>query len=334
MPMKVLISGYYGFGNLGDEALLSGLLSVLRSGGHTVTVLSDRPEATEGLHRVAAVSRLAGAPGALLRCDAFLSGGGGLLQDKTSFRSLQYYLTLLRLAKLLGKRTLIYGQSVGPLSERGRRLVKKTLRGVTVAVRDRPSQVLLESLSINSYLCADAALLLEPPQAPFSEERAAAETVLLIPRAGYPEITEALAETAQELRARGVKVAAAAVQPAEDAPALQALKEAVPDLELLHAATPGELLEHINGASYVVSGRLHGLILAAVAGRAFCGLVYDPKVAAFLDEAGAPAFTLPVDKVALLRCALARPPVPVARLTALKARAVAGAAYLLEQLST
>ena len=329
--MKVLVSGYYGFGNLGDEALLSGLLSVLRGAGHDVTVLSQVPEATERLHGVRAVSRLAGAPGALLRCEAFVSGGGGLLQDKTSFRSLQYYLGLVSTAKRLGKRVFVYGQSVGPLSERGRRAVAATLRGVTVAVRDKPSQRLLESLNISSYLCADAALLLKAPLEP-PAPRTPTDTVLLIPRAGYPEITEALVETGQTLSARGVKVAAAAVQLGEDAPALQVLQEAVPGLKLLQAATPKGLLEHVADASYVVSGRLHGLVLAAVAGRAFCGLVYDPKVAAFLDEVGAPAFTLPVDKAALLRCALERPTVPAARVAALKARAEAGATHLLEQL--
>ena len=326
--MKVLVSGYYGFGNLGDEALLSGLLGVLQGAGHEVTVLSQQPEATVRLHGVRAVSRLAGAPGALLRCEAFISGGGGLLQDKTSFHSLQYYLGLLSLAKRLGKRVFVYGQSVGPLSERGRRAVASTLRGVTVAVRDQPSQVLLESLNIPSYLCADAALLREPPAF-----RETTDTVLLTPRAGYPEITEALAEVGRNLSTRGVKVTAAAVQPSEDAPALQTLKEQVPGLVLLQAATPEELLEHVADANYIVSGRLHGLVLAAVAGRDFCGLVYDPKVAAFLDEVGAPALTLPVDKTALLRCALERPSVPAAQVAALKARAEAGAGYLLEQLS-
>ncbi len=329
--MKVLVSGYYGFGNLGDEALLSGLLDILRSAGHEVTVLSQIPEATERLHGVRAVSRLAGAPGALLRCEAFVSGGGGLLQDKTSFRSLQYYLGLISSAKRLGKRVVVYGQSVGPLSERGRRAVASTLRGVSVAVRDKPSQRLLESLNLPSYLCADAALLLKAPLEP-PTSRNEADTVLLIPRAGYPEITEALVETGRDLGARGVKVAAAAVQPSEDAPALQVLQEAVPGLKLLQAATPEGLLEHVADASYVVSGRLHGLVLAAVAGRDFCGIVYDPKVAAFLDEAGAPAFTLPVDRAELLRCALEKPALPAARVADLKARAEAGAVYLLNQL--
>ena len=325
--MRVLISGYYGFGNLGDEALLSGIVSALKAAGHEVTVLSHDPTATERLHGVRAAHRLRGVLPSLLRCDAFISGGGGLLQDKTSTRSLQYYLTLLRLAKRLGRRTFVYGQSVGPLSDKGRRAVRAVLEGIPVAVRDERSRTLLASLGVEARLVADGALLLNP-----SAELESREGVLLVPRAGYPDITAALIHIAEGLGERGVPVAAAAVQPGEDAEALNELKRVVPGVQVHRAATPSELLSCIAGASYVVSGRLHGLILAAVAGRDFCGLVYDPKVAAFAEEVGAPAFSLPVDKAALLRCALERPPVPEQQVEALKARAQAGAAWLCERL--
>lgn len=321
--MRVLISGYYGFGNLGDEALLSGITSTLKTARHEVTVLSHDPAATKRLHGVHAVHRLRGVLPSLLRCDALVSGGGGLLQDKTSTRSLQYYLTLLRLAKGLGKRTLVYGQSVGPLSEEGRRAVSKVLSGIPVAVRDERSRALLASLEVEAHLVADGALLLSPPAEPEHKEG-----VLLIPRAGYPDITAALVHVAKGLSEKGVPVAAAAVQLGEDADALNELKEAVPSLQLHRPATPSELLEVIAGANYVVSGRLHGLILAAVAGRDFCGLVYDPKVVAFSEEVGAPAFTLPVDNEALLRCATERPSVTENSIEALRVRAQEGAAWL------
>ena len=327
--MKVLISGYYGFGNLGDEALLSGITSVLEAAGHEVTVLSHDPAATERLHGVCATHRLRGVPGALLRCDALISGGGGLLQDKTSARSLQYYVALLRLAKRFGKRTLVYGQSVGPLSEKGQQLVSKVLRDTPVAVRDERSKTLLASLGVEAHLVADGALLLDPPN---GTKRG--NSVLLIPRAHYPDITAALVYLAETLSAQGINVVATAVQPGEDAAALKELQRAVPSLQLHRPTTPADLLRHVAEAGYVVSGRLHGLILAAVAGRDFCGLVYDPKVAAFLDEAGAPAFTLPVDRGALLRCAVERPTVPEERLETLKARAREGAAWLCERLES
>ena len=322
--MKVLVSGYYGFGNLGDEALLSGLLGGLTARGHRVTVLSRHPAETRRLHGAEAAPRKSLLP-VLLQHDALLSGGGGLLQDKTSARSLQYYLGVLRLAKALGKRTIVYGQSVGPLSETGKRSVARALRGVRVAVRDEASRDLLRTLGVEARLFADAALLLEPPHTAPPPPDA---PVLLAPRGGYPVITEALGALAARLEAQGVRVSALALQAAEDAPHLEMMKQTAPGLELLHPDTPEEALGHVANASYVVSARLHGLILAAVAGRPFCGVVYDPKVAAFLGESGSSAHHLPPDVLGLMNDVLERRGPDIARVAALRARAAAGLEWL------
>src|SRR5690625_3113260 len=132
--MRVLISGYYGYGNFGDEALLAGLLSLIRELGAEPLVLSGQPERTRAEHGVEAVHRYRGLPGALRRADALISGGGGLLQDASSSRSLSYYLGVLRLARLAGLRTMVYGQSIGPLSSAGLRRVGRGLRPIPVAV--------------------------------------------------------------------------------------------------------------------------------------------------------------------------------------------------------
>jgi polysaccharide pyruvyl transferase CsaB len=336
--MRVLISGYYGYGNLGDEALLSGIITGLKSYGHSVTVLSGNPDYTKQLHHVNAVSRYKGLPLAFLHHDAVISGGGGLLQDKTSHKSLQYYLGVLSLAKLFRKKAIVYGQSIGPLSESGKKAVASTLRGVAVAVRDELSQKLLAELGVKSELVADGALLLggtgyrvqgtglnPKPQtlnpAPF----------LLFPRAGYPTITTALTTLARDLSAQGHSVAGVSVQPNEDRHDLETIRAAVPGFTSLQAHSPQDLINIIAQSSYVVSGRLHGLILAAVAGVDFCGLVYDPKVAAFLAESGATAFTLPVIQDRLTQTVLAKTPVDWQRVQGLGQRAKAGLAWLHEQ---
>ena len=326
--MKLLLSGYYGFGNLGDEALLAGLLSGLKAAGHEVTVLSGNPAQTRQLHGVRASSRYAGALGALIWCDAFVSGGGGLLQDKTSRRSLSYYLGLISLAKRLGKQTFVYGQSVGPLSERGRRRVASALKGVRVFVRDEASKNLLASLDIAAQLTADGALLLEPPPAKLSPRA----PVLFLPRYGYPDVTDAFIYAARQLVERGISVAATSVQPGEDGAELTRLCAAVPELTSHTPASPAALLAVIGDAGYVVSARLHGLVLAAVAGVPFSGVVYDPKVAAFLKETGAPAFHLPPNARALLRAALDQPEVAAKTVENLKLRARTGLDDLLTEL--
>lgn len=339
--MRVLISGYYGYGNLGDEALLSGIVTGLKKYGHSVSVLSGNPDYTKQLHNVNAVSRYKGLPLALLQHDAIISGGGGLLQDKTSSRSLQYYLGVLSLAKLFRKKAIVYGQSIGPLSESGKKAVASTLEGVAVAVRDEMSQKVLLELGIQSKLVADGALLLRVGEweqgrggeRTFSPSPAlSVSPTLLFPRAGYPAITTALTNLAQTLVSQGHSVAGVSVQPNEDRRDLESIRAAVPSFHILQANSPEELINIIAGSSYVVSGRLHGLILAAVAGVNFCGLEYDPKVAAFLAEAGAPSFPLPVDQERLTQTVLAKTPVDWERVKGLEGRAQAGLAWLDKQL--
>jgi polysaccharide pyruvyl transferase CsaB len=335
----VLLSGYYGYGNLGDEALLSGIITGLRNYGHDVTVLSGNPEYTKQLHHVKAVSRYKGLPLALLQHGAVISGGGGLLQDKTSARSLQYYLGVLSLAKLLGKKTIVYGQSIGPLSESGKKTVASTLKGASVAVRDEMSQSLLAELGVKAELVADGALLLGTGYGVRDMDTFTApctlnpEPFLLFPRAGYPAITSALTSLAQTLVAQGHAVAGVSVQPNEDRHDLETIRAAVPEFTVLGPTSPQELLSIISQSRYVVSGRLHGLILAAVAGVEFCGLVYDPKVAAFLAETGAASFTLPITQERLEQTVLAQTPVNWEKVKGLQQRAVRGLEWLHHQLS-
>jgi polysaccharide pyruvyl transferase CsaB len=328
--VRVLIGGYYGFGNLGDEALLAGLTATLQRSGHRVTALSHRPQATRSAHGVASRHRLRGLPAALLGCEVFLSGGGGLLQDRTSARSLGYYLASIRLARSLGRRVVIFGQSIGPLSEAGERRVAGALRGLPVSVRDAPSQTLLARLGVDAHLGADAALLL-PPGEPAPASGAA--PILLIPRRGHRWITEALAATARRLADLGLPCAALALHPDEDDGEIAELLRTAPEVERLHAHDVAGARAHIAAARSVLSGRLHGLILAAHAGRPHAGLVYDPKVAGFLADSGAPGFgppegPAPADPEALAQLAqLAEAPTP-ARIAALRGRSADAAAWL------
>ena len=326
--MKVLISGYYGFGNLGDEALLAGILSGLSK--QQVTVLSQNPKETRTLHNVAATHRLTGLY-ELLRHDALLSGGGGLLQDKTSTRSLQYYLGVITLAKRLGKRVVVYGQSVGPLSAAGERAVAKTLRGLPVAVRDRPSQVLLDRLGVSATLVADAALLLPKP----TVTPQPGAPVLFIPRGGYPAVTETFIKLAHRLAAEGIPVAGLALQPSEDSEALGHLSRAVPAVKKLAATTPQEALARVAESRYVVSARLHGLIFAARAGRPLSGVAYDPKVTAFLTALGRPVHPVTPDPDALygeIQACKRHLRVDPTKVEALTIRAEAGLGWLQSQL--
>ena len=322
--MRILVSGYYGYGNLGDEALLAGLVADLSRRGHSVCVLSGDPAATRALHGVDAAHRYRGLPGALLRSDVVVSGGGGLLQDVTSRRSLRYYLGVIGLARRLGRRVLVYGQSIGPLTEAGRVRVARTLRGVPTAVRDEPSMALLRELAIPAERVADAALLMTRPAAPSPREGA---PVVLVPRAGHDDLNDALAAAGRRLIDAGQPVALLPLHEREDGRALERLGHSL-DAPRLTAADPTQALAHIAAARYVLSVRLHGLILAAVAGVGFAGLVYDPKVDGFLADAGAPALERPVDAEHLAKLALEAARPDAAAVERLRQRAEAGLDWL------
>lgn len=89
---RPLLCGYYGEHNLGDDALLEALLEQLPADCEPVVTAFDEQEvATRHRVRTSARRSLAAVRAALERCDALVLGGGSLLQDSTSFRSLLYY---------------------------------------------------------------------------------------------------------------------------------------------------------------------------------------------------------------------------------------------------
>ena len=155
---KILISGYYGFNNIGDESILRTVIDNLREKlpDVDITVLSQDPERTAEKYAVKSVRRMS-LPDifrAVRRCVLLPSGGGSLLQDATSGRSILYYLFILRLAQLLGKQTFIYSQGIGPISTpRNRRLTASILRRADgIVVRDAKSRDLLLEIGVPGQL--------------------------------------------------------------------------------------------------------------------------------------------------------------------------------------
>lgn len=321
--MKVLISGYYGFGNLGDESLLAGILPALKN--HDLTVLSTKPKETQELHKIRSVHRYYNLILAILKTDVLISGGGGLLQNKSSNRSLQYYLWVIKLAKIFKKKVIIFAQSIGPLDKYGKELVTTALKDCKIAVRDKKSQELLVSLGLNSQLVADPALLLKAPNNKKSG-------VLIFPRSGYPDISDAIINASKSLQSKGLKLKLAAIHATEDEPEIEKIQNEIKDIEYIKTKNPEELLELISQSEYVISARLHGAILAAVAKTEYCGIVYDPKVAAFLDETEASKFELPVNYLALIRHVLEPSPINYNKLELLQARAQIGLDWLIKEI--
>jgi polysaccharide pyruvyl transferase CsaB len=311
--VRVLLSGYYGFGNLGDEAILESICSFLKERGHEPGVLSAAPDDTSRRFDLPAFQRTS--PIEVMKgirwSQAVWSGGGGLLQDKTSAKSLTYYLGILDLARLAGRPYSIVAQSLGPLSARGgRRTAARLKRARSVVVRDTRSAAMAASLGVSATLGADAALLVPSPPVQRGD------TLVLVPRGDEPGHNHRLAAFAREwpgekrlLYLSPTDLAACPEMAATRFPAV-------------FAARLPEAFEALQGAAAVVSVRLHGLILATVAGLPSIGFAYDPKVESFADEAG-----IPLDLGAGL---YRRPALDPARAAELRRRALSGLAAALQ----
>ena len=129
---KIILSGYYGFDNAGDEAVLAALCQILRNRlpEAQLVALSAKPEQTAAALDVRAVNRWdkAALRAELQDAALFCSGGGSLLQDVTSVRSVWYYTSLLRLAQKQGVPTIVLAQGLGPLrTGLGRWLTRRAL---------------------------------------------------------------------------------------------------------------------------------------------------------------------------------------------------------------
>ena len=166
----IAISGYYGFYNTGDEAILEVIISILRRRipGAEIVVFSADPDHTSKAYGVESVSRthLPSVMRTLKRADLLISGGGGLLQDITSFRSVAYYLGIMEVALCMGKKVAVFAQGMGPLRHPlALRWVKRVLNRVDlVSVRDSLSASFLGELGIknNVRITADPVFSLKP----------------------------------------------------------------------------------------------------------------------------------------------------------------------------
>lgn len=165
---KVVISGYYGCDNFGDETILSVLVKKLKEFTPYIRVFSHNPKKTRELYKVQ--STFFFCPGMLVfkiaQSDILISGGGSLLQDVTSLTSLFYYLFVINIALFFRKKVIIFAQGLGPINNKfGAFLTKKTLQKCNlVTVRDRKSRLLLHKWGVNAELVCDPLFNLELPE--------------------------------------------------------------------------------------------------------------------------------------------------------------------------
>lgn len=316
---RLLLSGYFGFDNLGDEALFEAQVADFRSHCPEVqlTALVASPQRARQLG-VTPVPRkhLPSILKAIRNCDLFVSGGGGLIQDSTGVGSVAYYLGLVQLARLLGKPTFLYAQGFGPVRTRwGKLLCAQLGKAVSLATfRDDESLGDFQQLvgtGVPAFVTADPALLLPPcppkelgqllqkeglsgeisrldgPTGKHSESGPlVAVTVRPWKDFRIEEVRAAMQAFADQHKARYVLLA---FHPDQDLAVCRQLQQGLqaPCHLLDPGWQPGQVAGFLRCCDLILGMRLHSLILAAGAQIPCIGLSYDPKVERFAMRAGA-----------------------------------------------
>ncbi|HUW63976.1 MAG TPA: polysaccharide pyruvyl transferase CsaB [Spirochaetia bacterium] len=303
MP-SIAISGYYGFNNCGDEAMLGAMVAALRDRlpGCDLTVFSKDPQTTESFHGVRAVARdnLWAILGCLSRADLLISGGGGLLQDVTGWPSIAYYLGVVKLARLQNKPVFFYGQGIGPVrTNLGRVLMRNVVNQVNlITVRDEGSREELERLGVRKppvRVTADPALGLDVHAADAGrgwQLLSGTGATPGLPVAGVSvrnwrgssAYLDVIARVADDLSREGWQVVLVPMHyPADLGPSREVLERMHTRGFLLEQPCSYlDLLDVFTAFRFIVGMRLHFLIFGALFNLPLAGIAYDPKINHFL----------------------------------------------------
>lgn len=305
---EILISGYYGFKNSGDDALLLSIIRDLKKENKdiSITVLSVNPEETERIYGVRSINRLNpfSIISAMKRAKMLISGGGTLIQDGTSTKSLLYYLFVISAAKLFGLKVMLYSNGIGPLARKSNvRLTQRVLNKVDlITLRDKASYDELERIGVNRpeiHLTADPAFTLTPsPKAVGSDLLRVSgadmsKKMLCVSVRGWQgtgdrfvkDIADAVDYAADKY---GFFPVLLPMQPKKDYElSLRICHKMRSDAIVLDKECPTEdILSVMSNMDLCIGMRLHTLIYAASCAVPMIAISYDPKVSGFMEYMG------------------------------------------------
>ncbi|WP_240806752.1 polysaccharide pyruvyl transferase family protein [Polyangium spumosum] len=293
--------------NLGDEAILDGILTQLRASiPAEITVFSLDPQDTARRHqveRVVPVRRLTRKEAAaeVGRLDLFLLGGGGILYD----RDAATYLREVFIAKELGVPVALYAVSAGPLLDPdARQAVRAALNGAAIiTVRDKEARRLLEDVGVDReiHLTADPALLIH--EEPLSIEAIKAEGVEferhlvgfsvrepgpaapdIDPEEYYSLLANAADFVIERLDTDVVFVSMERTDVQHSHAVVSHMKNAERAEVLRRTYSPQQILHFVGHLEFAVGMRLHFLIFSALRETPFVALPYASKVKGFIED--------------------------------------------------
>lgn len=303
----VVISGYYGFGNTGDDSLLAVIVEGLRQlrPDIKITVLSKSPRITERIYGIRAVNRfnLFAVMQALKHARLLINGSGNLITNVTSTRSLMYYIGIMKLAKKIGLRIMMYASGIGPLKGKNNKKAACDILNNTdiITLRENESARELNSIGVtntNILVTADPAYCIKPAAAEWIDflmnrkdirKNGCYFVVALRHWNNTADSFEAkLTEAILKIRQiEGGIPLFIPMQISTDMPICRRIASATGG-KVVSGLSASELLGLFYHMRFVIAMRLHAAIYAASAGVPFIGLAYDMKINAMAAEYGLP----------------------------------------------
>lgn len=299
---KIVMSGYYGFQNAGDDAVCYAIIEALRQEMPSceITVLSNDPALTEATYGVKACDRwkIAEVWRSLRQSQLLVSGGGSLIQDVTSKNSSLYYLGVMLMAMLQRKPFVIYGQGVGPLNEkRNRRLTKWVFnRARAIYVRDDESHALLREIGVKTPIevAPDPVLGIDNDVVDRDKGRQLLQALgydgqrplalLALREWAGTDLVHEFAALGDYLSEQGYAVGLLAMHHDQDDGIAKAVDAHMrgDSFVIADAYDTPAMFSIFANASIVVGMRLHALIIGAALDKPVMAISYDPKVDAFM----------------------------------------------------
>lgn len=304
-----IISGYYGFQNIGDDAMLMSIINDLRKykPDIKILILSKAPVGTTRDYNIDSISRvnIIRIYMAMRNARAFINGGGNLLQDNTSTRSLLFYLGTVWMAKKMKLKVMFYANGIGPLKKKVNRLLTRKIMNKVdlITLREEHSYSEIRHMDISKpriLVTADSALtLIDRPEIASCDITGLIDNVDEAPMLGislrkYPghekfeheKYESAIARLADHMASvHGLLPVFIPMQFPDDVPILEnvAAKMSCKSIVIKEKLNVFQTYRIISRMSLLLGMRLHALIFAAGSGVPMVGLVYDPKIQGFLE---------------------------------------------------
>jgi polysaccharide pyruvyl transferase CsaB len=299
-----VISGYYGFKNVGDDAMLMAIIDNLKmyKNDIRIMVLSKNPIETRRTYNVDAANRvnLIQILSIMRNSKLLISGGGSLIQDNTSTRSLIYYLGMIWLAKKMKMKVMIYANGIGPLNKKNNRNLTRCVvdKIDVITLREQLSYKELVNLNINKpkiLVTADPAFTIQPENAEHTNYLLLDEGI--DPNASFIGISvrkwydhdkyeNTLANIADYIiETYGINILFIPMHYPGDLVIIKNIRNKMKNKSyaITKKHSVSEVLGVIGKTEMLIGMRLHALIFAASIGVPIVGIVYEPKVEGFLE---------------------------------------------------